>query len=178
MNDISMQDRYGTLAGPTVLVIKRLLPGPIERAWSYLMDSDLRSRWLASGEITPEVGTSFELTWRNDSLTDGPGSPRPEGFGAEHSLACRVLAIDPPRRLAFTWGTSAEVVFDLKEQGNQVLFTITHSGVSERAMLLMVSAGWHAHLDTLLAASTGSPRPDFWTEWTRLKAEYDRRLPT
>jgi uncharacterized protein YndB with AHSA1/START domain len=30
--------------------LERLLPGPLERAWSFLTESDKRARWLAGGE--------------------------------------------------------------------------------------------------------------------------------
>ena len=42
-------DAYGTLIEPTTLKIQRLLPGPIERIWAYLTDSELR-RTRPSGE--------------------------------------------------------------------------------------------------------------------------------
>ena len=45
-------DAYGTLIEPTTLKIQRLLPGPIERIWAYLTDSELRRKWLAAGKLT------------------------------------------------------------------------------------------------------------------------------
>jgi uncharacterized protein YndB with AHSA1/START domain len=44
--------------------MQRRLPGPIERVWAYLFDSDLRRLWLASGAMTLQPGASFELVWR------------------------------------------------------------------------------------------------------------------
>jgi uncharacterized protein YndB with AHSA1/START domain len=98
MNQLAPLDAYGELIEPTTLKIQRLLPGPIERVWGYLTQSDLRRRWLASGEMQMKAGTSVELTWRNDELTDPPGE-RPEGFGAEHTMGAKILAAEPPRRL-------------------------------------------------------------------------------
>jgi uncharacterized protein YndB with AHSA1/START domain len=43
------------------LRIQRLLPGPIERVWAYLTESDLRRQWLASGTMQLQPGASFEL---------------------------------------------------------------------------------------------------------------------
>lgn len=177
MNDMSMRDDYGTLEDPTTLMIRRILPGPISRVWSYLTDSELRSQWLASGEMELENGADFELTWRNDNLVDGPATPRPEDFGAEHSMKSRIVAVDPPNTLVFTWGDNGEVAFALVEKGENVLLTITHRRVANRAMLLMVSAGWHAHLDALVAVTNGMARPDFWAHWASLKGDYDKRLP-
>lgn len=118
----------------------------------------------------------FELVWRNDELTDPPGM-RPEGFGEEHRMASRITELDPPRRLAFTWGESGRVSFDLASRDGSVLLTVVHSGLHDRSMLLSIAAGWHAHLD-LLAHSLSGRRPEpHWDLWTRLRGDYDRRLP-
>ena len=42
MNATTKPDAYGELIEPTTLKIQRLLPGPIERIWAYLTDSELR----------------------------------------------------------------------------------------------------------------------------------------
>ena len=47
----ALLDPYGRLIEPATLKIERLLPGPIERVWAYLTESDLRRQWLASGEM-------------------------------------------------------------------------------------------------------------------------------
>lgn len=108
MTDLATPDRYGVLTEPATLTIRRLLPGPVERVWAYLTESELRRRWLAAGAMVPEVGAEFELVWRNDGLSGQP-STRPEGFGEEHRLQCRITELDPPRRLAFTWGSTGGV---------------------------------------------------------------------
>jgi Activator of Hsp90 ATPase homolog 1-like protein len=83
MNERANPDAYGVLSEPATLTIQRMLPGPIERVWAYLTESDLRRKWLASGEMEMKVGAPFEFVWRNSELTDPPGK-RPEGFGEEH----------------------------------------------------------------------------------------------
>ncbi len=68
MNNVATVDAYGVLIEPTTLKIQRVLPGPIERVWAYLTESDLRRKWLAAGEMEMKVGSSSEFTWRNDEL--------------------------------------------------------------------------------------------------------------
>jgi uncharacterized protein YndB with AHSA1/START domain len=167
---------YGRLAEPQTLVIERLLPGPASRIWGYLTDSDLRRQWLAAGAMEEKAGTAFELVWRNDELTDPPGA-RPEGFGEEMRMKSRVLELQKDKRLVFTWGESGEVCFDLRPEGDEVLLTVTHRRISDRANLLMVGAGWHMHLDILQAKVAGGKTAPFWDGWQKLKGEYDARLP-
>lgn len=171
-------DAHGELRDPTTLVIRRLLPGPIERIWAYLTDSTLRRQWLAAGEMVLMPDAAFELVWHNDRLSDGPdGGTRPEGFGWEQRMTSRIIAVDAPHSLTFSWGASGEVAFTLVEKQEQVLLTVTHRRLGDRAMLLNVSAGWHAHLDTLAEIAQGLPRQGFWSRWSRLKADYEQRLP-
>jgi len=58
-----------------------------------------------------------------------------------------------------------------------VLLTVIHRRLPDRSTLLKVGAGWHMHLDILVARAGGTEPPLFWDGWTRLHAEYDRRLP-
>lgn len=166
---------YATVTAPQTVRLQRLLPGPIERIWDYLTDSELRRTWLAAGEMQPEAGSAFTLTWRNDELTDPPGS-KPEGFGTEHRMDSTITEYDRPHRLAFTWG-GGEVAFELEPRGDKVQLTVTHRGISDRANMLMIGAGWHQHLDTLVARASGSRPEPFWDGWTRLRGEYDALIP-
>lgn len=176
MNEMATRGPYGTLREPGTLWIERSLPGTVDRVWQYLTDSELRSRWLAAGEMTLEVGAPFELVWRNDTLTSPPGT-RPDGFGPEHRMQCRITELDPPIRIGFTWGEAANVQISLKQSGERVLLTLVHRGLVDRAVMLNVSAGWHAHLDVLLARASGHEPSPFWDGWIALKQDYDARLP-
>jgi uncharacterized protein YndB with AHSA1/START domain len=167
---------YGVLTEPATFKIERRLPGPIERVWEYLTESDMRRQWLAAGEMEMKVGAPFELVWRNDELTSPPGE-RPPGFGDEHRMKSRITELDPPRRLAFTWEGTGGVSFELEPQGDKVLLTVTHLRVTDRSTLRGVSTGWHLHLDLLVARATGKEPPPFWDGWSLVRKEYERRLP-
>lgn len=171
----AMPDAFGAVTAPATLTIERLLPGPAERVWAYLTESDLRRQWLAAGEMPLTVGATFTLTWRNDELTDPPGH-RPADFGEEHSAECRITEVDPPRRLAFTFGAVGHVTITLAARGERVLMTLVHAQAPSRSALLAVSAGWHAHLDVLVARLYGDRAAPFWDHWANLKSEYESRL--
>lgn len=167
---------YGQLVEPTVLKLERLLPGPVNRVWDYLTQSELRCQWLASGEMDLSPGAEFEFIWRNDELTDPPGA-RPEGMGAENRMICKILEVEPPRRLFISWGAQSDVLFELAEQGTDTLLTITHRRPPTRDVLLSVSAGWHAHVDVLEARLAGTQPVPHWDNWVRLRSEYEVRFP-
>lgn len=176
MTQLATRDAYGVLTEPTTLRIERLLPGPIERVWAYLTESDKRRQWLAAGDMEMRVGAPFELVWRNDELS-AHDETRPDGFPEEQRMDSRITEIDPPNRLSFTWAGSGDVTMELVPQGGKILLTITHRNLPDRDMLIMVAAGWHMHLDTLVDRTTGNEPQPFWSGWRRLRGEYDRRLP-
>jgi uncharacterized protein YndB with AHSA1/START domain len=176
MNNLSQPEDFGVLIEPATLKIQRLLPGPIERVWAYLTQSDLRRQWLAAGDMELRAGATFELVWRNDELTDPPGQ-RPPGFSAEHRAQNRIIEVDPPHKLVTTFGNAGEVSYELTPKGSNVLLTLIHRRVPDRNAMLKVGPGWHMHLDVLVARLTGKKIEPFWDGWTRLQKEYERRLP-
>lgn len=175
MTEYQNPSDYGVLTEPATLKIQRLLPGPVERVWSYLTDSELRSQWLAAGEMAMEANTPFEFVWRNDELTNPPGQ-RPAKASREHRMEGRITDLEMHRKLAITWGETGGVSFELEPMGNQVMLTITHHRVPDQATLLSVSSGWHAHLDILVARLEGSDPEPFWDNVAKLKEEYGQRL--
>ena len=169
-------DADGVLTEPATLKIQRLLPGPIERVWAYLTKSELRRQWLAAGQMEMKIGAPVEFVWRNDELTNPPGQ-RPPGFSDEHRMQSRIIELDPPRKLVIAWGASGEVSFELDPEGDAVLLTVIHRRLPDRATMLNVGAGWHMHLDLLVARASGKEPEPFWDGWSRLQKEYDRRIP-
>lgn len=175
MTAILAQDDFGLVSEDATLMIQRLLPGPINRVWSYLTDSELRRQWLAAGAMEEKVGAAVEFIWRNDELTDPPGT-RPDGFDEEHRMTCEVTEIDAPHRLAISWGSTGGVTFSLEEKGDEILLTIIHKRVEDPAILINVSAGWHAHVDVLEARMRGTAAKPHWDNWTQLREIYAARL--
>lgn len=168
-------ETFASLAAGTTLRIQRRLPGPIERVWTYLTDGALRRQWLAAGDMPLQRGATFELVWRNDDLSASPRE-RPDGFPAESRATCELIEVDPPHRLRYVWPGVGEVLFELVRSGDEVLLTLTHSGLQGERLTLNVSAGWHAHLARLVALVSDEPPPSLWSTWTRLRAEYEGRL--
>lgn len=174
---------YGIVTAPDTVSIERLLPGPIERLWHYLTDSDKRASWLAAGPMELHVDGKVEHVFRNSELTpnDQPPPPKYAQYGNEARLEGRITACEPPHLLSYTWGgdpgAASEVRFELTPQGDKVRLVVTHSRLATRDGMLSVAAGWHVHLDILAARLEDRTPPGFWTTHTRLEAEYDQRIP-
>lgn len=77
MSELATIDAYGALTGPATLTIQRLLPGPIERVWAYLTQSDLRRQWLAAGEMEMRVARPSSWSGETTSSATRPARGRP-----------------------------------------------------------------------------------------------------
>lgn len=166
----------GEITGPASVRFVRRLPGPIERVWSYLADSELRGQWLAPGSV---VDGRLDLTFRHADLSPHR-EPPPAGFGdtgEARVLSCKVLEMTPPHRLVFTWGEDAGsvVTFELTPHEGDVLLTVSQTGL-KRGDMLSVATGWHTHLAMLVARAEGRTPPAFWAIWKTLDGVYAPQL--
>jgi uncharacterized protein YndB with AHSA1/START domain len=175
---------YGVVVEPGTVRFRRLLPGPIERVWAYLTESDKRAQWLAAGEMEPRVGASVELRFDHASLSSHK-EPVPDRFkegGCGDATRHEVIRCDPPRLLSLTWGGGAdgpsEVTFELTAQADKVLLVLTHRRLAGRTMMVDVASGWHSHLAMLTERLNGQePAASFWSIFSAANAEYEKQIP-
>jgi uncharacterized protein YndB with AHSA1/START domain len=174
---------YGRSTEAGTVRFERKLPGPIERVWDYLTDSEKRGKWFASGPMEQRAGGKLEFHFHNSQLTPH-AEPPPERYKKYEGLTSsgKVTRCDPPNLLSFTWeemsGGESEVTFELSEKNNEVLMVVTHRRLRNRGELIGVSAGWHVHVGLLSDILNRRELRSFWSTYERLQAEYDKRLPT
>ena len=175
-------DGYAVVTGPATVRLERLLPGPIERVWSYLTDSNKRSTWLARGEMDLRIGGRVEHIFNNSELA-GAHEQVPEKYAqyaGEARMDGKITAVDPPRLLAYTWSEghhgSSEVRFDLTPVGDKVQLVITHSRLATRGEMVGVSGGWHVHVNILEAKLKGHNPEPFWKVFAKMEAVYEERI--
>lgn len=173
------RDGQGAIVADRTVRIERLLPGPIERVWAYLTDSDKRRQWLAAGGMELQPGGRVELLFRHHELSSEP-TPEPYGhYKSSPAMLGEVIECDPPRLIAYTWpgdNGASEVTFELFPEGKDVLLVLTHRRLADAKTMTMVAAGWDAHLG-ILADRLKSVEPrGFWSTFGRLEKEYERRF--
>ncbi|OIU68747.1 SRPBCC family protein [Rossellomorea aquimaris] len=85
-----------------------------QKVWEAVSTSDGISAWFMPNDFEPVVGHEFHI--------QSPFGPSP----------CKVLEIDEPNKLSFTWDTDGwTVTFLLKELGDKTEFTVVHEGWKE-----------------------------------------------
>lgn len=176
----TLAEKHGIITEAGTIVFERLLPGPIERVWEYLTDSEKRGRWLATGPMEPRVGGKVELFFRNGDLSPVK-EPTPERYKALEqgvTLHCEITEWQKPHRLSYLWGNDgSEVTFELKAKGREVVLTLTHRKLPNRQDALMVAGGWHTHLGILIDHLGGETTRPFWSNFLGLYKEYEARIP-
>lgn len=148
-----MSDR-GELTTVPAVKFERLLPGPIEKVWAHLTETELLPAWFGDeSRIEPRAGGRVWLMGGHIRGT--------------------VTQWQPPHRLVYTWnvfepGDPLEAVspypesyptFELAMHGDGVRLTFTHFPVLER-FAPQNAMGWHTMLDLLAAALNGDAPVD------------------
>jgi uncharacterized protein YndB with AHSA1/START domain len=174
---------FGKPVSGDAVRFERLLPGPMERVWEYLTDSEKRGKWLASGAMPARAGAEFNMTFAHANLSPHK-APTPEKFRQfETSVDSKhkVLRYEPTRFLSITWGDGSEdkseVDFELTAEGNKVRLVVTHRRLNGRAGMVNVSGGWHTHLAVLEEKLNERVPPSFWTLFGDIEEQYEKLYP-
>lgn len=172
--------QYPSVLSATEIRFERLLPGPIETVWRYLVDSEKRGEWLAMGTMDPRVGGKLQLRFKHSELSpnhaaapDEYAKMDAEGHYAEETIT----HFEPLRRLGFTWGRGSEVVFELEPKGDKVRLLLIHRKFPNTVERDGNAAGWHCHLAVLADKLEGRIPPAFWDIFRRVSAEYANGIP-
>ncbi|MFJ7755365.1 SRPBCC family protein [Peribacillus muralis] len=88
-----------------------MLEAPIQKVWDTVSTAEGIASWFMPNDFQPKVGHEFHV--------QSPFGPSP----------CKVLEIDAPHRLSFSWDTDGWIVsFHLKEHDGKTEFTLIHGG--------------------------------------------------
>ena len=175
---------YGELLDANTVRFERLLPGPLERVWAFLTESDKRAQWLCGGDIETTAGGHVDMHFHNLSISarSKDDMPRPEKYKDQPekmSFAGSVTRCEPMRLVEHTWEFEDEnslVRYELTEEGDKVRLVLTHTRLETSDIVLSVSGGWHTHLNILEDVLAGRALRPFYTMQTALESEYRKRL--
>ena len=114
-----------TEAAPTKsIVVERLMTQPPARVWRALTQSAMIESWLMKNDFEPVVG--HEFTFR--------ATPVPGWSGVTN---CKVLAVEPHTKLAYSWGNGTE-----SDSGLQTVVTWTIEETPEGCRVRMEHSGF------------------------------------
>jgi uncharacterized protein YndB with AHSA1/START domain len=152
--------QYVEIDGRPGVRFERTYPHPIDRVWEAVSEPDQLAAWFPSKvEIDPVVGGDIVFS----------GDPNHEG------AASKVLAIDPPRHLAFSWGAD-ELRFDLEPIDDESCRFVLTNLLDERNAAARNGAGWHvclAELDKhLRGVPSRGPHSEDTLAWSPLYEGY------
>ena len=134
-----------TDASEETIHVDQLLTHPPERVWRALTEPDLMARWWAAGDIRPVEGHEFTLDM--------------EAWG---QVPCRVLEVEPPRRLVFTFTENWTLAWTLVPEGRGTRLFLEHSGFDldhpiDRHAFDQMGPGWRDEVLPALAVALDEP---------------------
>lgn len=157
---------FETVSGRPALRFERRLGHPVDEVWRAITEPAELAPWF------PQAVRFEALRPGADAVFAFPGEDEPADTG-------RVVDVDPPHLLAFTWFDEL-LTFELDalDDGAATLLRFTHI-LTEVDTAARTMAGWHVCLDRLGAHLHGdvtqAPGPDATDEWRALYDEYVRR---
>jgi uncharacterized protein YndB with AHSA1/START domain len=129
-------------------------PHTPEQVWGALTDPKALAAWLMPNDFAPVVGHRF--TFR------APPQPWFDGV-----VRCEVLAVEPPRRLSYSWQggpmpSPTTVTWTLEPVSEGTRVCLVHAGftgVSGRIIRLILGSGWRSLLTRKLARLLAETHP-------------------
>lgn len=125
------------------IVYEALYPYPIWTVWKALTSAEALAQWLMPNDFAPVLGHRFTFQT----------APRGRWNGV---IACQVIALDPPTRVAYSWRGGAPafdtlVTFTLTALEEQTQLRLEHSGFAAAGAVGLnvrdiLGRGWRSHI--------------------------------
>lgn len=167
-------DNLGIVVDQHTVRFERVLPGSIEQVWKYLSQPEYLSEWLAAANLEPRVGGRVELNFDIEQMPD-----RSEKGAKIRGL---ISQFEAPHTVAYSWIDTqtlleSNVSFELTARGEETLLVLTHSRIPAARMHEFM-AGWHSHLEALIALLQNLVPPDFGKTFQHLLPIYSALILT
>ena len=143
------------------LHFEAVYPHAIEKVWRAITDPQAIAEWLMPNDFQPRVGHKFQFRTK----------PQP---GWDGVVNCEVLECEPPRRLVYTWKSSAldtKLAITLESTAGGTKLVLAHTGFAGMKALMLsflLGSGWKgivrkhllAVIERIDAQGNLAPRPD------------------
>ncbi len=145
------------------LLFQRSLPHPPEKVWRVLTERKLLRQWFPCDiEGEWEAGASLRFTFLNGEGDDLP----------EEQMLGKVLVVDPPRLLEFSWGDHIiRCRVEAEGEGSKLIFS---DSFDDAAWGARNAAGWESCLENLDLILDGAEAVKFVVETWLERFEYYR----
>lgn len=127
------------------LVIERVFPHSPEKLWRALTEGSLLAQWMMKNNFEPVVGHRFQF--HSDPTSEW-----------KYVLDCKVLVVDPPLRLSYTWSPSVD--------GPEMIVLLTLTPADGGTRLRMEQSG--------IPDERGKTRADY--SWEKFLGDLDKVL--
>ena len=133
-----------------------------ETIWEFFVDPEKAVRWMGiDAMIDPQPGGVYRVTVMSGNVASGT-----------------FVELDPPRRLAFTWGWEGEldasmavepgsstIEVELEPDGDGTFLRFTHRDLPSAEAVTSHGHGWDHYLGRLVTAAEGrDPGRDTWLD--------------
>lgn len=140
-----MSGTLHTADGRAMLRFERQLAHPAEKVWKALTEPGQIGRWFpANVTIDLKIGGVVTFDFGETEVEVPEGIELPEEIGP---MEGKVMELDPPRLLAYTWGNEL-LRWELRPDDSGCRLVFTHT-FDDRSGAARNAAGWHVCLDRL-----------------------------
>ncbi|GJL95001.1 MAG: ATPase [Hyphococcus sp.] len=173
-------NNYGEVLEDGSIKFVRLLPGPIDRVWSWIANGEKRARWFCGGSDLTNADATVRFEFKHQNLT-----PHNEAFPEEYkemedgiSFEVEVTLLEPPHKVFFNWageeGSPSVVEFYLSEENGKVRLELIQRGDITSKEFTGSASGWHTHLDILGDKLADKEPEPFWSTLEALADDYKK----
>ena len=147
--------------------LERLFPHAPERVWQALTDPQALAQWLLPNTFEPRLGHHFRLTRMSEA-------------GKRQKVSCRVVELEAPSRLAYTWQAEDEalptlVAWTLEAVEEGTCLRLEHIGPEAPLSFQGEISSIHALGDLLQTA--GGSQPSAFGKRARLASPRQAQRP-
>lgn len=125
--------------------IERTYLAPPAKVWSAWTEVELLTKWW---------GCATDMLWNVhawDVRVGGAIHVSLDSDGEPYEVRGRFVAVDEPQRLQYEWEAGQIITVLIEPDGSGTRMTVEHAGLPDEQMREIVTGGWSASVEQILA---------------------------